>query len=89
MPIIRRKEKHRREYGEIHRQQLREGFDAEYQRFGRSGVRCRRRYGATDCDSDDMAAVESAWHVLRDELLEGVDDPTTVWAYRRFEQCHD
>lgn len=85
MPRIVRRLQHRRDYDDIHRFQLRWGFDASWQRFGIESVSCRRRDGASDCRDADMPAVESAWHALRDELLATVDDPRKIWAYRRFD----
>lgn len=85
MPTLRRRDRHRRDYGPVHRFQLRWGFDATWHRFGVVSVPCRRRYGASDCRPEDMPAVRAAWEALRDELLPTVSDPWELWAYRRFD----
>jgi hypothetical protein len=37
-----------------------------------------------DFRAETMRLAEQAWIDLRDEILLGIDDPQTVWAFRRF-----
>jgi len=85
MPSIRRRQQRLRDLTRDGLMQLRWGFDHSGQRFDRVNVSARRRHGASDCCPQDMPLVEATWHSHREALLETVDDPWKLWAYRRFE----
>jgi hypothetical protein len=90
MPIIKRRQFSRRDWGPIHRIHLRDGALAPWQQFGeRLRVTCRKREGDTDFEPRSMPLAEAAWRDLADELLASVKDPSTIWAFRRFGPCRD
>ena len=85
MPRMRLRPRHRREpYNATHLRQLREGFASTWEPFGGGGISHRDRGERHDCQAVDVPIVRQAWEELRDELLAGVTDPQTIWAYRRF-----
>jgi hypothetical protein len=89
MPIIKRRQFSRHDTP-IHRGHLRDGALAPWQRFGeRMRVSCRKREGDINFAPDTMPTAEAAWHNLAAELLAGVADPSTIWAFRRFGPCQD
>lgn len=89
MPRIHRRAPSRRDWNDLHRGQLRRGPIASHDRFGeRMRVSCRRRPEVKDFDAPTMALAKMAWNDLADELLDGVADPSTIWAFRRFGRCH-